>query len=148
MTSVLCITCAIGPYFSAAFSLPSSDSIIISVTITSAPASAKARASARPRPRDAPVTTATLPANKLAPDDINLPPIFHHIACALLFERVLLAHFLVLPIQMFANGFYLLLLVLVLLVNLLHVSGVCLGPSDRLHLRLAALANQAFLFLN
>src|SRR5699024_11660158 len=69
MTSVLCITCAIGPYFSAAFSLSSSDSINISVTITSAPASAKARASARPRPRDAPVTTATLPANKLAHDD-------------------------------------------------------------------------------
>src|SRR5699024_11378912 len=81
-------------YFSAAFSLPSSDSINISVTITSAPASAKARASARPRPRDAPVTTATLPANKLAHDDINLPPIFHYKTLALLFERMLLTQFL------------------------------------------------------
>src|SRR5699024_5920487 len=124
MTSVLCITCAIGPYFSAAFSLSSSDSINISVTITSAPASAKARASARPRPRDAPVTTATLPANKLAHDDINLPPIFHLKIEALLFERMLLTQFLLLQIQMFAISFSLLLLNLVQMVNQLHLSNV------------------------
>src|SRR5699024_8894955 len=105
MTSVLCITCAIGQYFSAAFSLPSSDSINIYVTITSAPASAKARASARHRPRDDSVTTGTLPANKLAHEDINLPPIFHYNTLALLFERMLLTQFLVLQIQMFAKSF-------------------------------------------
>src|SRR5699024_2642730 len=121
MTSVLCITCAIGPYFSAAFSLSSSDSISMSVTITSAPASAKARASARPRPRDASVTTATLPANKLAHDDINLPPIFHLKIEAPLFERMLLTQFLVLRIQMFVKSFYLLLLDLGLMVIQLHL---------------------------
>src|SRR5699024_3061923 len=105
MTSVLCITCAIGPYFSAAFSLSSSDSINISVTITSAPALAKARASARPRPRDAHVTTAPLPANIFTNDYINLHPIFHLNIEALLFERMLLTQFLVLQIQMFAKSF-------------------------------------------
>src|SRR5699024_12630515 len=113
MTSVLCITCAIGPYFSAAFSLSSSASISMSVTITSAPASAKARASARPSPRDAPVTTATLPANKLAHDDINLPPTFHLKIEPPLFKRILLTQFLVLRIQLLVKVFWLLLLNLV-----------------------------------
>src|SRR5699024_7852902 len=105
MPYVLCITCAIGPYSSAADSLPSSDSTNTSVPLPAEPAPDNARASARHSPRHAPLTTATLPANKLAHDDINLPPIFHYTTLALLFERMLLTQFLVLQIQMFAKSF-------------------------------------------